>query len=897
MKYVYLFGNGQADGTAEMKNLLGGKGANLAEMNHLGIPVPPGFTITTDVCTHYYENGQTFPDELETELTDALQATEQIMGIKFGDEQDPLLVSIRSGARQSMPGMMETVLNVGLTTKTIPGLIKKTNNARFVYDAYRRLIMMYADVVMEKAAGIKAEEGQGIRNRLESLLEIHKEENQYQNDTDLNGDDWKLLSEKFKEKIASTLGDEFPDDPMAQFRGGIQAVFQSWNGNRAISYRRIENIPHEWGTAVNVQTMVFGNMGDDSATGVAFTRNPATGENIFFGEWLANAQGEDVVAGLRTPNPLNEDTKTEDTKDLPSLESSMPEMYTQLAEIRETLEDHYSDMQDIEFTIQEGRLWMLQTRVGKRNGSAAIKMAVDMAQEGMIDKQIALMRVKPDQLDELLHPMLDSQAEEKAVLLAKGLPAGPGGATGRVVFTADDAEAWHNNGHKVILIREETSPEDVHGMHAAEAVLTAKGGMTSHAALVARGWGKCCIVGCSDLHINVQTKEVQIGGQLLREGDWITMNGTLGKIYNGQVDLIPADPDTHPEYKELMIWADEVRILNIRTNAESPDDAAQAIKFGAEGIGLCRTEHMFFDETRILAIRKMILADNETDRRSAVMELLPFQKEDFLGILKAMEGKPVTIRLLDPPLHEFMTLTDEQQHELADHIGIDVKTVKNRIAGLHELNPMLGHRGCRLGIAYPEITEMQARAILEATAELTQAGTVVLPEIMIPLVGTVTEYTDQEAIVRSVATKIETEYGIELVYLVGTMIELPRACLTADEIAEHAEFFSFGTNDLTQTTFGFSRDDIGSFLPDYLARNILPQDPFQSLDIAGVGKLISMAVQSGRGVNPSLKIGICGEHGGDPSSIHFCKENGLDYVSCSPFRVPIARLAAAQAEL
>jgi len=897
VKYVYLFGNGQADGTAEMKNLLGGKGANLAEMNHLGIPVPPGFTITTDVCTHYYGNGQTFPDELETELTDALQATEQIMGIKFGDEQDPLLVSIRSGARQSMPGMMETVLNVGLTTKTIPGLIKKTNNARFVYDAYRRLIMMYADVVMEKAAGIEAEEGQGIRNRLESLLKIHKKENQYQNDTDLNGDDWKLLSGKFKAEISSTLGDEFPDDPMAQLRGGIQAVFQSWNGNRAISYRRIENIPHEWGTAVNVQTMVFGNMGDHSATGVAFTRNPATGENIFFGEWLANAQGEDVVAGLRTPNPLNEDTKTEDTKDFPSLESSMPEIYSQLAEIRETLENHYSDMQDIEFTIQEGMLWMLQTRVGKRNGSAAIKMAVDMAQEGMIDKQTALMRVKPDQLDELLHPMLDSQAEQKAVLLAKGLPAGPGGATGRVVFTADDAEAWHNNGDKVILIREETSPEDVHGMHAAEAVLTARGGMTSHAALVARGWGKCCIVGCSDLHINVQTKEVQIGDQLLREGDWITMNGALGKIYSGQIDLTPSDPDTHPEYKELMTWADEVRILNIRTNAESPDDAAQAIKFGAEGIGLCRTEHMFFDETRILAIRKMILADNETDRRSAVMELLPFQKEDFMGILKAMEGKPVTIRLLDPPLHEFMTLTDEQQHELADHIGIDIKTVKNRIAGLHELNPMLGHRGCRLGIAYPEITEMQARAILEATAELTQAGTSVLPEIMIPLVGTVTEYTDQEAIVRSVATKIETEYGIELVYLVGTMIELPRACLTADEIAEHAEFFSFGTNDLTQTTFGFSRDDIGSFLPDYLERNILPQDPFQSLDITGVGKLVSMAVQSGRGVNPSLKIGICGEHGGDPSSIHFCRENGLDYVSCSPFRVPIARLAAAQAEL
>jgi pyruvate,orthophosphate dikinase len=575
----------------------------------------------------------------------------------------------------------------------------------------------------------------------------------------------------------------------------------------------------------------------------------------------------------------------------------MPKIYSQLAEIRETLENHYSDMQDIEFTIQEGKLWMLQTRVGKRNGAAAIKMAVDMVREGMINKQTALMRVKPDQLDELLHPMLDSQAEQKAMLLAKGLPAGPGGATGQIVFTADDAESWHNNGDKVILIREETSPEDVHGMHAAEAILTAKGGMTSHAALVARGWGKCCIVGCSDLHINFHTKEVQIGDQLLKEGDWITMNGTLGKIYSGQVDLIPADPDTHPEYKELMTWADEVRILNIRTNAESPDDAAQAIKFGAEGIGLCRTEHMFFDDTRILAIRKMILADNETDRRSAVMELLPFQKEDFMGILKAMEGKPVTIRLLDPPLHEFMTLTDEQQHELADHIGIDVKTVKNRIAGLHELNPMLGHRGCRLGIAYPEITEMQARAILEATAELTQAGILVLPEIMIPLVGTVTEYTDQEAIVRSVATKIETEYGIELSYLVGTMIELPRACLTADEIAKHAEFFSFGTNDLTQTTFGFSRDDIGSFLPDYLERNILPQDPFQSLDITGVGKLVSMAVQSGRGINSSLKIGICGEHGGDPSSIRFCKENGLDYVSCSPFRVPIARLAAAQAEL
>ena len=897
MKYVYLFGNGSADGTAEMKNTLGGKGANLAEMNHLGIPVPPGFTITTEVCSYYYDNNKNFPEELDSELQNALTATEEIMGSKFGDSTDPLLVSIRSGARQSMPGMMETVLNVGLTSKTIPGLIEKTGNARFVYDAYRRLIMMYADVVMEKAAGIEPESNKGIRHKLESLIDQHKEKNNYKNDTDLNADDWKLLSEKFKTEIENTLGNKFPDDPMEQLLGGIKAVFESWNGERAINYRRIENIPHKWGTAVNVQTMVFGNMGENSATGVAFTRNPATGENKFFGEWLVNAQGEDVVAGLRTPNPLNEDTKTEETKSLPSLESSMPEIYTELDKIRINLEKHYSDMQDIEFTIQEGKLWMLQTRVGKRNGSAAIRMAVEMAKEGMIDKPTALMRVKPEQLDELLHPMLDAESEKKAELLAKGLPAGPGGATGRIVFTADDAEEWHKKGEKVILVRDETSPEDVHGMHAAEAILTAKGGMTSHAALVARGWGKCCIVGCSDLQINVQKREVQIGEVTLSEGHWITMNGTSGKIYNDQIDLIPADPDTHPEYKELMVWADETRKMKIRTNAESPDDAAQAIRFGAEGIGLCRTEHMFFDESRILAMRKMIFADNENDRRDAVMELLPYQKEDFMGILQAMEGKPVTIRLLDPPLHEFMTLSEEQQQELANNLGVDVSIVKNRISMLHELNPMLGHRGCRLGIAYPEITEMQVTAILEATAELTQRGKSIMPEIMIPLVGTVSEYVDQEKIVRTVAKTTNDKYGIELNYLVGTMIELPRACLTADEIAKHAEFFSFGTNDLTQTTFGFSRDDIGSFLPDYLERNILPEDPFQSLDTNGVGKLVSMAVEYGRGINTNLKIGICGEHGGDPASILFCKENGLDYVSCSPFRVPIARLAAAQAEL
>ncbi|MEL1225211.1 MAG: pyruvate, phosphate dikinase, partial [Candidatus Neomarinimicrobiota bacterium] len=880
-----------------MKNTLGGKGANLAEMNHLGIPVPPGFTITTEVCSYYYDNNKKLPDSLDSQLKDALLQTENIMGSKFGDANDPLLVSIRSGARQSMPGMMETVLNVGLTSETIPGLIEKTGNDRFVYDAYRRLIMMYADVVMEKAAGLEPENGVGIRHKLESLIEDHKSKNQYVNDTDLSGEDWKELSEMFKDEIRSTLGADFPDDPMEQLLGAITAVFQSWSGERAINYRKIENIPDEWGTAVNVQTMVFGNMGESSATGVAFTRNPATGEDKFFGEWLVNAQGEDVVAGLRTPNPLNEETKTEGTKNLPSLESSMPEIYSELKEIRGRLEKHYNDMQDIEFTIQEGKLWMLQTRVGKRNGSAAIKMAVDMKKEGMIDKKTALLRVKPEQLDELLHPMLDSESEKSAPLLGKGLPAGPGGASGRAVFTADDAEQWHKNGEKVILIREETSPEDVHGMHAAEAILTAKGGMTSHAALVARGWGKCCIVGCSELQIDVSKKEVVIGENTISEGDWITMNGTEGKIYSGAVELIDADPDTHPEYKELMVWADEVRQLKIRTNAESPNDAKQAIKFGAEGIGLCRTEHMFFDEARILAIRKMIFADNEKDRRNAVMELLPYQKEDFMGILKAMEGMPVTIRLLDPPLHEFMSLSEDQEKSLADNLNIDVSTVKNRVSALHELNPMLGHRGCRLGIAYPEITEMQARAILEAAAELTKSGFSVLPEIMIPLVGTVTEYIDQEKVIREVAKDVMKEHDLELKFMVGTMIELPRACLTADEIATHAEFFSFGTNDLTQTTFGFSRDDIGSFLPDYLDRSILPEDPFQSLDVNGVGKLVSMAVKLGRDVNEKIKIGICGEHGGDPASIHFCKENGLDYVSCSPFRVPIARLSAAQAEL
>lgn len=897
MKYVYSFLSGKADGSAKMKEALGGKGANLAEMANLKLPVPPGFTISTEVCTHYYDNDQKLPDVLEEQVLSGLKVIENEMDKMFGSENDPLLVSVRSGARISMPGMMETVLNVGLSSKTIPGLIKQTNNPRFVYDAYRRLIMMYADVVMEKAAGEEPEEGEGIRRKLEILLDKHKDAKEYTSDTDLTGDDWKQLSESFKEEIKNTLGTEFPDDPMEQLWGGIKAVFQSWNGTRAINYRRIEKLPDEWGTAVNVQAMVFGNTGDESATGVAFTRNPATGENKFYGEWLTNAQGEDVVAGTRTPNPLNEEIKTPDTKNLPSLETSMPESYQQLVTIRNTLENHYTDMQDIEFTIQDGRLWMLQTRSGKRNGAAAIKMAVDMANEKLINRNTALMRIKPEQLDELLHPNLDPDSEKKATTLAKGLPAGPGAASGRIVFTADDAERWRDRGEKVILIREETSPEDVHGMHAAEAILTAKGGMTSHAALVARGWGKCCIVGCGALHIDLKKREVHIQNIVLKEGDWITMNGTVGKVYSGQLELIPADPETHDEYKILMNWADDVRSLKIRTNADTPEDVAQARGFGAEGIGLCRTEHMFFDEERILAVRKMILANNPEDKRSAVMELLPYQKKDFKGILSAMETLPVTIRLLDPPLHEFITLTDKQTADLAARVGVEKSLVEKRIAGLHELNPMLGHRGCRLGIAYPEITEMQGRAIMEAAAELTLEGKKVYPEIMIPLVGTVTEFQNQEKIIRSVAESVVEEFDIKVDYTVGTMIELPRACLTADEIAEHAEFFSFGTNDLTQTTYGFSRDDIGSFLPHYLENKILTHDPFQSLDIKGVGKLVTMAVKLGRGVNPKLKIGICGEHGGDPASIHFCKENKLDYVSCSPFRVPVARLAAAQASL
>ena len=896
MKNVYYFGNGKAEGTAEQKNTLGGKGANLAEMTNLGIPVPPGFTLTTNLCMAYLEQG-VYPEGLENEVQSAVEKIEKIMGQKFGDVDNPLLVSIRSGARQSMPGMMETVLNVGLTKETIPGLINKTNNPRFVYDAYRRLITMYSDVVMEKSKGIESAQGTGIREQLEEIMDHMKNDRGISVDTDLTADDLKQLCEKFKLKIKDILGSEFPDDPAIQLWGGISAVFKSWAGKRAVSYRKIENIPENWGTAVNVQTMVFGNMGDNSATGVAFTRNPATGENVFYGEWLINAQGEDVVAGIRTPYPLNSNTKLKDADQLPALDELMPDVYDQLDAIRTKLENHYCDMQDIEFTIQDGKLWMLQTRVGKRNGAAAIRIACEMQSSGLITEEEAVSRVTPDQLDEIMHSMVDPASEKKATLLAKGLPAGPGGAIGQIVFTADAAEEWVKNGHDVVLVRNETSPEDVHGMHVANAILTAKGGMTSHAALVARGWGKCCIVGCSALQIKISDKTLTVDNQVLKEGDWLTLNGSAGMIYKGQLDLIDPDLSINEHYGILMEMADKIRKLGIRANAERPEDALQARDFGAKGIGLCRTEHMFFDPERILAVREMIIAEEAEKRRGAIMKLLPFQRNDFKGILSAMSPHPVTIRLLDPPLHEFMTLTDDQKNELAAELNISNEKLVNRIKGLEELNPMLGHRGCRLGIAYPEITEMQSRAIFEAAAELTAADISVAPEVMIPLVGTYKEYEHQEKIVRRIADEVISETGTSFSYLVGTMIELPRACLTADEIAEKAEFFSFGTNDLTQTTFGFSRDDIGGFLPEYLEIGILHNDPFQSIDQTGVGQLLQIGVAKGRSVRKDLKIGICGEHGGDPVSIEFCNSIGLDYVSCSPFRVPIARLAAAHAQI
>ncbi|MGB3087673.1 MAG: pyruvate, phosphate dikinase [Phycisphaerae bacterium] len=895
---VYFFGAGKAEGRARMKELLGGKGANLAEMTNLKIPVPAGFTITTEVCTHYYKHRRKYPPELKAQVNRAMAAVEKVMGKKFGDPENPLLVSCRSGARISMPGMMETVLNIGLTTKTIPAMIQLTNNPRLVWDAYRRLITMYSDVVMEKAAGIEPEEGRGIRRQLEERMDWIKEEVGAESDTDLTADHLEELCAAYRQKVKEVLGKPFPDDAEKQLWGAIGAVFQSWNGKRAVAYRRIEGIPAEWGTATNVQAMVFGNMGNDSATGVAFTRNPATGENKFYGEWLPNAQGEDVVAGIRTPNPLNEETRSEHDEGHPSLEQTMPKVYRQLVTIRNKLEKHYKDMQDIEFTIENNVLWMLQTRTGKRTGMAALRMAVEMFRGKLIAKETAVTRVTPTQLDELLHRILDPQAEKVAKVLAKGLPAGPGGTAGRLVFTAADAVAWAERGERVILCRKETNPEDVEGMRAAVGILTALGGMTSHAALVARGWGKCCIVGAGALKIDAAAKTVSVNGTTLREGDRVSLNGSRGIVYAGELPTVDPDPE-NPLLVEFLKVCDKVRTLGVRANADTPEDARTARTFGAQGIGLLRTEHMFYGkgaEEPLFKLRKMILSGTEAERRAACDELFPHVKNDLKGTLAAMDGLPVTIRLLDPPLHEFVPQSEQKQAELANSLGISLEDVRKRAEALHESNPMMGHRGVRLGITYPEISEMQIRAILEATAELIKEGKKALPEIMIPVTGCANELKDQQALVEKAKKEICKKFGLKrLKFLVGTMIEIPRAALTAGKMAETAEFFSFGTNDLTQMGFGFSRDDIGAFMPDYLEKQILPDDPFQTLDQEGIGELIKLGIERGRATRPDLKVGICGEHGGDPASIAFCHKAGMNYVSCSPFRVPIARLATAQA--
>ncbi len=897
-QHVYTFTPDHAMGRADMKNLLGGKGANLAEMSQLGIPVPPGFTLTTEVCNYFYQHQGTYPDALQEATDGALQVMGEAVGSHYGDSENPLLVSVRSGARQSMPGMMETVLNVGLTSKTIAGLIRKTDNPRFVYDAYRRLITMYADVVMEKSAGLEPEDGQGIRESLEKLLHDLKKDRGYEHDSELSAEELESLCDAYRERVQEVLGEPFPDDANDQLWGAIGAVFRSWNGKRAKSYRRIEDIPDAWGTAVTVQAMVFGNMGPGSATGVAFTRNPATGENQFYGEWLPNAQGEDVVAGIRTPYALNAGCRTDTNAHLPTLEEALPKAHEQLEEIRQRLESHYRDMQDLEFTVQDGRLWMLQTRTGKRNGPAALRIALEMVTEELITPREAVARVRPNQLDELLYPMIAPEAEAQLRPIAQGLPAGPGGACGRIVLTPDRAEELGKAGEPVVLVRYETSPEDVHGMHAAQAVVTAKGGMTSHAALVARGWGKTCVVGCGELDIDPIAKTASFGATTLKEGDWITVNGSSGLIYQGQLPLVEIDPASNQGLTTFLGWCDDIRRLGVRTNADRPQDAAQARRFGAEGIGLCRTEHMFFDEQRILAMREMILSADEAAQEKAIGKLLDFQKQDFKGIFEAMQGLPVTVRLLDPPLHEFMPQGDEQIRQVAAAMGVEEDTVHTRLAQLEELNPMLGHRGCRLGISHPAITRMQARAILEAAAELRRDGIDAQPEIMVPLVGHVAELRHQKAVILEVAEAIKDEMGLDdLPFLIGTMIEVPRAALTADEIAHDADFFSFGTNDLTQMSCGFSRDDVGSFLPTYLRLGIYPNDPFASLDTKGVGQLVDMACRQGRSTKPNLKLGICGEHGGDPDSIHFFHQVGLDYVSCSPFRVPVARLAAAQAAL
>ncbi|CAO0823395.1 Pyruvate, phosphate dikinase [Desulfarculales bacterium] len=884
-KYVYFFGDGKAEGATKMKNLLGGKGANIAEMTNLGIPVPAGFTLTTEVCTYYYEHSYKYPDGLKKEVETALRKVEKSMGAKFGDPKNPLLVSVRSGSRVSMPGMMDTVLNVGLNDATIQGLIVKTGNERFVYDAYRRFVNMYGDVVM----GVRPKD-QKEHDPFEEIMEAKKKKCGVVLDTDLSAQDLKELVAEFKVLIQKRLGRPFPEEPMDQLWGGIGAVFESWNIPRAISYRQIHHIPEDWGTATNVQAMVFGNMGNDSATGVAFTRDPSTGENYFYGEYLTNAQGEDVVAGIRTPQPINR--AKEVPKTVMTLEDEMPKLYKQLAGIRNKLEKHFHEMQDIEFTIQQGKLWMLQTRTGKRTAAAAIKIAVDMVQEKLLTKAQAIGRVTPEQLDQLLHPMLDPQASKK--LIAKGLPASPGAAVGQVVFSASEAEQWHLKGMKVILVRVETSPDDIRGMNAAEGILTSRGGMTSHAAVVARGMGKCCVVGCSDITVNY-AKELFTtkNGALVKRGDWVSLDGSKGEVYLGQVNKV--DTKLTGDFGIFMKWVDEFRTLGVRTNADTPYDAAAARAFGAEGIGLCRTEHMFFEGERILAVREMILAGDVAGRKKALAKILPMQREDFVGIFRAMAGLPVTIRTLDPPLHEFLPQTKAEIKQLATDLKVKPAEVEAKVEALHESNPMLGHRGCRLGIAYPEITEMQARAIFEAACIVTKEGKRVYPEIMIPLVAHVNELKLQKEIVIRVAEEVMKVKGIKIKFMVGTMIELPRAALTADHLAQEAQFFSFGTNDLTQTTFGLSRDDAGYFLPMYVEQGILLQDPFVSLDVEGVGALVVMAVKKGRSVRPDLKVGICGEHGGDPASVAFCHQVGLNYVSCSPFRVPIARLAAAQA--
>ncbi|MBL1212341.1 MAG: pyruvate, phosphate dikinase [Ignavibacteriae bacterium] len=899
-KHVYFFGGKKAEGKAEMKNLLGGKGANLAEMVNIGLPVPAGFTITTDVCTYYYKHGKKYPKELKKQVLSSLKKVEKEMGAKFGDKKNPLLVSVRSGSRASMPGMMDTILNLGLNDQTVQALIEKTGNERFVYDSYRRFIQMYGDVVLGLQPVHKHDS-----DPFEVLIEKKKKKNKIEKDTELTAAHLKELVKEFKAEIKKRKKVDFPNDPMEQLWGAIGAVFGSWENERANVYRALNNIPADWGTAVNIQSMVFGNMGEDSGTGVAFTRDAASGENIFYGEYLFNAQGEDVVAGTRTPHPIAE------------LEKDDKKIYKELLDIRKKLEKHYKEMMDVEFTIQQGKLWMLQCRVGKRTGFAAIKIAVDMVRERLIPKEEAIRRIDPEQLNQLLRPIFDIKEKQKAIdegkLLAKGLNAGPGAASGRVAFSAQDAEEMAKKGDKIILVRVETSPEDIKGMDASDGILTARGGMTSHAALVARQMGKVCVAGCGSLHIDYKKGEMKADGssQIVKEGDYISIDGTTGEVIVGKLltkpsevvqvlitkELKPQKSDVFKTYNDLMRWADQLRKLGVRTNADQPDQAISAIAFGAEGIGLCRTEHMFFGGDRILAVREMILADDEAGRRKALAKLLPHQRKDFAGLFKVMAGEPVTVRTLDPPLHEFLPHSEKEIKEVAASLKVPVKKIKEKIETLHEFNPMLGFRGCRLGIQYPEITEMQARAIFEAAVDVAKKGIKVFPEIMIPLVGHVEELNLQEDIVRRVAEEVFAKKGKKVNYLVGTMIELPRAALTANEIAETAEFFSFGTNDLTQTTFGLSRDDSGIFLPAYVERGILPKDPFESIDRSGVGELVEIGTNRGRSVNPKLKVGICGEHGGDPSSVEFCHEAGLNYVSCSPYRVPIARLAAARAAL